>query len=57
MVEAAVMLEAGWQDAMDEVWVVAVEPDLARYVGCYVCVSTDVCVSCGLGLGGDGWWW
>ncbi|EKU23186.1 dephospho-CoA kinase, partial [Nannochloropsis gaditana CCMP526] len=27
VVEAAVMLEAGWEDAMDEVWVVAVEPE------------------------------
>lgn len=26
------MLEAGWQDAMDEVWVVAVEPEVARSV-------------------------
>lgn len=26
------MLEAGWQDAMDELWVVAVEPDIARCV-------------------------
>lgn len=32
VVEAAVMLEAGWQDAMDEVWVVAVEPEVARWV-------------------------
>ena len=30
VVEAAVMLEAGWEDAMDEVWVVAVEPEVAR---------------------------
>lgn len=26
------MLEAGWEDAMDEVWVVAVEPEVARWV-------------------------
>jgi hypothetical protein len=36
VVEAAVMLEAGWQDAMDELWVVAVEPDIARCV--YTCI-------------------
>jgi len=30
VVEAAVMLEAGWEDAMDEVWVVAVDPEVAK---------------------------
>jgi hypothetical protein len=30
VVEAAVMLEAGWEGFMDEVWVVAVEPAVAR---------------------------
>lgn len=30
MVEAAVMMEAGWESFMDEVWVVAVEPQVAR---------------------------
>ncbi len=30
VVEAAVMLEAGWEDGMDEVWVVCVEPDVAK---------------------------
>jgi dephospho-CoA kinase len=30
VVEAAVMLEAGWEDAMDEVWVVAAEPEVAK---------------------------
>jgi dephospho-CoA kinase len=32
VVEAAVMMEAGWDAIMDEVWVVAVEPEIAR---CY----------------------
>jgi phosphopantetheine adenylyltransferase/dephospho-CoA kinase len=27
--EAAVLLEAGWQDLVDEIWVVVVEPELA----------------------------
>lgn len=30
VVEAAVMMEAGWESFMDEVWVVAVEPQVAR---------------------------
>lgn len=29
VLEAAVMLEAGWQDLVDEIWVVVVEPDIA----------------------------
>ena len=29
VLEAAVMLEAGWEDLCDELWVVVVEPDLA----------------------------
>ncbi len=29
VLEAAVLFEAGWQDLVDEVWVVVVEPDLA----------------------------
>ena len=29
VLEAAVMFEAGWEDLVDEVWVVVVEPDLA----------------------------
>ena len=29
VLEAAVLFEAGWQDAVDETWVVAVEPDIA----------------------------
>ncbi len=29
VVDAAVMLEAGWQDMVDEVWVVFVDPDIA----------------------------
>ncbi|MFN0096564.1 MAG: dephospho-CoA kinase [Dehalococcoidia bacterium] len=29
VLEAAVLLEAGWQDMCDEVWVVVVEPDIA----------------------------
>ncbi len=29
VLEAAVMVEAGWQNSMDEVWVVAVEPEVA----------------------------
>ncbi|OAI39380.1 hypothetical protein AYO38_07775 [bacterium SCGC AG-212-C10] len=29
MLEAAVMLEAGWEDLVDELWVVVVEPDHA----------------------------
>ena len=30
VLEAAVMIEAGWQDLVDEVWVVAVSRDTAR---------------------------
>ena len=30
VVEAAILLEAGWGDIMDEIWVVAVDPDIAR---------------------------
>lgn len=35
VLEAAVLLEAGWDDLVDEVWVVAVAPDLAvaRLIG------------------------
>lgn len=29
VLEAAVLLEAGWQDAVDETWVVSIEPDVA----------------------------
>ena len=29
VLEAAVLFEAGWQDAVDETWVVTVEPDIA----------------------------
>ncbi len=29
LLEAAVLLEAGWQDMVDEIWVTTVEPDLA----------------------------
>ncbi len=29
VLEAAVMFEAGWEDLVDEIWVVVVEPDLA----------------------------
>ena len=29
MLEAAVLIEAGWQDLVDEIWVVVVEPDVA----------------------------
>ncbi|MCY4012402.1 MAG: dephospho-CoA kinase [Gammaproteobacteria bacterium] len=29
VLEAAVLLEAGWEDEVDEVWVVAVEPEIA----------------------------
>ena len=29
VLEAAVLLEAGWQDTVDETWVVAVDPDVA----------------------------
>ena len=29
VLEAAVMIEAGWQNSVDEVWVVAVEPEVA----------------------------
>ena len=29
VLEAAVLLEAGWQDSVDETWVVAVDPDVA----------------------------
>ena len=29
VLEAAVLLEAGWQDLVDEIWVVVVEPDIA----------------------------
>ena len=29
VLEAAVLFEAGWQDGVDETWVVAVEPDVA----------------------------
>lgn len=29
VLEAAVLFEAGWQDAVDETWVVVVEPDIA----------------------------
>ena len=29
VLEAAVLLEAGWTDAVDEVWVVVVEPEVA----------------------------
>ena len=29
VLEAAVLLEAGWKDEVDEVWVVAVEPEIA----------------------------
>ena len=29
VLEAAVMIEAGWQRSLDEVWVVAVEPEVA----------------------------
>ncbi len=29
VLEAAVMIEAGWEDMCDELWVVAVEPDIA----------------------------
>lgn len=32
VLEAAVLLEAGWDDMCDEVWVVQVPPDVARYV-------------------------
>ncbi len=30
VLEAAVLIEAGWQDLVDEVWVVTVPPDVAR---------------------------
>jgi dephospho-CoA kinase len=30
VVEAAVLFEAGWQDLMDEIWVVQVPPEIAR---------------------------
>lgn len=29
VLEAAVLFEAGWQDAVDETWVVTIEPDIA----------------------------
>jgi len=29
VLEAAVLFEAGWEDAVDEIWVVVVEPDVA----------------------------
>jgi hypothetical protein len=29
VLEAAVLFEAGWEDLVDEVWVVVVEPDIA----------------------------
>lgn len=32
VLEAAVLLEAGWDDMCDELWVVQVPPDVARYV-------------------------
>lgn len=32
VLEAAVLLEAGWDDMCDELWVVQVPPDIARYV-------------------------
>lgn len=32
VLEAAVLLEAGWDDMCDELWVVQVAPDVARCV-------------------------
>lgn len=34
VLEAAVLLEAGWQDAVDEVWAIIVEPELAVQRAC-----------------------
>lgn len=34
VLEAAVLLEAGWQDAVDEVWAVVVEPEVAVQRAC-----------------------
>lgn len=34
VLEAAVLFEAGWQDAVDEVWTVVVEPDVAVARAC-----------------------
>lgn len=34
VLEAAVLFEAGWQDAVDEVWTVVVEPDVALARAC-----------------------
>ena len=30
VVEAAIMIEAGWQDLIDTLWVVSVEPEIAK---------------------------
>lgn len=32
VLEAAVLLEAGWDNLCDEIWTVQVSPDIARYV-------------------------
>jgi dephospho-CoA kinase len=59
VVEAAVMLEAGWQSEVDELWVVAVDSEVARSVRVYshrhvCCVLMRGMRACA--TTGSAWW-